>query len=157
MRGSCVPVWLELQHEPNFIRPCVAYPQSDCYICQHFPAEMPHTNTLSQNPLYWPHVSSSLTHAHPWTEVLRRNKSLRAGWSPFCFLSKSFIFAPQRRRRHHNLPSRYGISLPTVKKERKRGRVYFNAMCILVDPCVVKLCGYLVAWVRVFKSEWTGL
>lgn len=130
------------------------YPQSDCYICQQLPEEMPHTNTLTHST--HTHTKSSVLPAHTcsykpctWTEVLRRNKSWRAGWSPFCSLSKSFIFAPQQRCRHRNLPSRYSISFPTVKKKRKQGCVYLYAMCILVDPCVVKLCGYLVAWVRV--------
>lgn len=102
------------------------------WLLQQFPEEMPHT----KKPLY----CSYKPHMHTWTKVLKRNKSWRAGWSPFCFLSKSSIFAPQQQHRHHKLPSRYGISFPA-------------AMCVLVDPCVVKQCEYLVASERVCRNE----
>lgn len=64
------------------------YPQSDCSICQQLPAEMPHTHTpqfmYTQDP-----TSLKILHTHIHKQ--RRNKISSSGWSPFCFLSKSFI------------------------------------------------------------------
>lgn len=138
------------------------YPQSDCYICQQFPEEMPHTHKVlcaACTHMLLQASKLSLSHTHTRTEVLKRNKSWRAGWSPFCFLSKSFIFAPQQACRHHNLPSRY--SLAFEKKER---------LCVFV--CYVYLSGPLrgqSVWVpcglsdssvtsrRLFKTAWMWL
>lgn len=111
------------------------YPQSDCYICQQFPEEMPHTHTHTVlcTALHTHAPTSLKTHVHMWTEGLKRNKSCRAGWSPFCFLSKSFIFAPQQECR--SAPSSYSIAFPSVRGTE--GCLYLCAMHIRVGPCSV--------------------
>lgn len=143
------------------------YPQSDCYICQQLPEEMPHTNTLThsthtykhthtENPLYrlHTHAPTSLTHE------LKRSEEIRAegqGGVHSAFSAKSFIFAPQQRRRHHNLPSRYSISFPTMEKKKKKARlrvfvcyVYFSRP--LRGQTVWVSCG-LSESERLFKTE----
>lgn len=60
------------------------------------------------------------SHTQTHTQVLKGNKSCRAGWRPPCFLSESFIFAPQQERRHHNSHPRYSTAVPTLNGKKKR-------------------------------------
>lgn len=113
--------------EPNLIRPCAR--SLTTASAKHKPEERrcpTHTNTYansitSSSELPCAHMllqASILTHTLTW--VLKRNKSCRAGWSSPCFLSKSFIFAPQQESRHHNSHPRYSIAVPTMEGKKER-------------------------------------
>lgn len=68
-----------------------------------------------------------------------------AGWSPFCFLSRSFIFTPQHELGHRDLPSREGAAGETLWR-KQTACVCLYAACMEVDP-VRPLCdGCLVAF-----------
>lgn len=123
----------------------------------HLPAyprgDAPHThtdaNTLTKSselPVhtcsYKPQKLSQDTHTHTQSWAFKRNKSCRAGWSPFCFLSKSFIFAPQQEPRHHNSHSRYSVAVPTVKKtERPCAFVWYVYLSGPLRGQAAVLCG----------------
>lgn len=166
MRGSSVPVWLELQAEPNFIRPSIP-----TVWLPHLPAvprgDATHTHAHKVLCIACTHMllqASELAHTHTHgLKLLRRNKSWRAGWSPFCFLSKSCIFAPQQRRRHHNLPSTYRVSFPAAKRKKKMLRVFVCCVYLsrpLRGQTVWVSCGRsesVVKSERLFKTEWMWL
>lgn len=112
--------------EPNLIRPCAR--SLTTASAKHKPEEMPYTHKhicKLNHKLLWTalrtHAPASLnTYTHTLTWVLKRNKSCRAGWSSPCFLSKSFIFAPQQESRHHNSHPRYSIAVPTMEGKKER-------------------------------------
>lgn len=118
-------VCFDLHAEPKFIRlythsltaPSASSSLRRCHTQKH--SHIVHTCTKSSAlPVHTCSCKPQKSQTHTWTKVLWRNKSWKAGWSPFCFLSKSFIYAPQQQqRRHHKLPLRYGISFPTVRKK----------------------------------------
>lgn len=85
----------------------------------------PHTNTNAKTIT----SSSELPCAHMFLQAsepthtlsvgLKRNQSCRAGWSRPCFLSQSFIFAPQQESRHHKSHPRYSIAVPTMEGKKE--------------------------------------
>lgn len=106
-----------------------------------------HTDTNTLNKVLWiagTHMllQASKTLTQTQSSAFKRNKSCRAGWSPFCFLSKSFIFAPQQEPRHHNSHSRYSVAVPTVKKtERPCAFVWYVYLSGPLRGQAAVLCG----------------
>lgn len=151
MRGFSI--WLLFLAEPNFIHrythsltaASASIPQRRCppththrYKHTHKVLWIASTHMLLQ-------ASKTLTrHTHTQTQswAFKRNKSCRAGWSPFCFLSKSFIFAPQQEPRHHNSHSRYSVAVPGVKKtERPCAFVWYVYLSGPLRGQAAVLCG----------------
>lgn len=145
-------------------------PQSDDCICQaqnlrRCPAHTnTHANTITSSiKLPCAHMllqASKLTHTQTHTQVLKRNKNCRAGWSSPRFLSESFIFAPQQESRHHNSHPRYSTAVPTMEGKKETSVCFCMLRVCLSGPLhgqTVVLCGPKESFVpgrRLFKLEW---
>lgn len=147
MCGFSVQIWLLFLAEPNFIHPythslTAASASTSQRICPPHTHRYKHTHKVLWIPGTHMLLQASKTLTQTQSSAFKRNKSCRAGWSPFCFLSKSFIFAPQQEPRHHNSHSRYSVAVPTVKKtERPCAFVWYVYLSGPLRGQAAVLCG----------------